>query len=79
MRSVNFRPKRPSNTSYLNIYAIIHCFEQEVIPSELKIFEVVPIFEKGDKSVLGNCRPISFCHFSLKSLKKSAHCNFTLH
>ncbi|KAI0238507.1 hypothetical protein LSAT2_010806, partial [Lamellibrachia satsuma] len=34
-------------------------FDKGYVPDELKIANVVPIFKKGDATLIKNCRPIS--------------------
>ena len=39
-------------------YSIIS-FQQGIVPSQLKIAKVIPVFKKGDKTRIENDRPIS--------------------
>ena len=49
------------------------CFETGVLPNCLKIAEVVPIFKKGDRSKVTNCRPISLLSQFDKILEKTIY------
>ena len=36
------------------------CFEQGIVPNDLKISMIVPIYKSGNKNTLGNYRPILY-------------------
>ena len=48
-------------------------FEQGVVPTELKTARVVPIYKKGDATVMNNYRPISVLPFFSKLFEKLMH------
>ena len=45
-------------------------FESEVIPEDMKIQSITPIFKKGDKSDPGNYRPISLTSHRIKIFER---------
>ena len=46
---------------------------KDLFPQNVKIANVIPIFKSGDKSAIGNCRPVSLLtQFSIL-LEKTTH------
>ena len=48
-------------------------FQQGIVPSQLKIAKVIPVFKKGDKTRIENYRPISLLSIFDKVLEKLMH------
>ena len=49
---------------------IINCsFETGIIPNDIKIAKVIPVYKSGPKDVFSNYRPISVLPFSQRFLK----------
>ena len=57
-----------NNISYPVFLIWKESFESEVIPEDMKIQSITPIFEKGDKSGPGNYHPISLTSHLIKKL-----------
>ena len=66
---------------------LIHVINQSlacgIFPDHLKIAKITPIYKKGNKSVIDNCRPISLLPSCSKIFEKVIHCQlmqyFTMH
>ena len=46
------------------------CFRGGIFPKPLKIAVVLPLFKKGDKTIISNYRPISILHYLSKIFEK---------
>ena len=53
---------------------IINCsFETGIIPNDIKIAKVIPVYKSGPKDVFSNYRPISVLPFFSKIFEKLAY------
>ena len=59
-----------NNISYPVFLIWKESFESEVIPEDMKIQSITPIFKKGDKSDLGNYRTISLTSHLIKIFER---------
>ena len=59
-----------NNISYPVFLIWKESFESEVIPEDMKIQSITPIFKKGDKSDPGNYRPISLTSHLIKIFER---------
>lgn len=54
--------------TFVNIVNLI--FETSVFPKELKKSKIIPVFKKGDRTLISNYRPISILPFFSKVVEK---------
>jgi hypothetical protein len=52
-------------------------FNDGIVPSQLKIAKVIPIFKSGDKRLVENYRPISLLNVFSKVFEKIVHNRLT--
>jgi len=58
------------NLAYI-LAELVNCsLSNGIVPDELKIAKVVPIYKTGDTNVFSNYRPISVLPFSRRFLRK---------
>ena len=63
---------KPSIESYIEPLTCLinRSFTEGILPTELKLARVVPIYKSGDSAILSNCRPISILSFFAKIYEK---------